>query len=163
MADCDHCQSELADRRFYLDRTVEVYSYSGNLTDGIHEHIQAKVLYCDSIRHYCSAGCAETNTPQTLHSLGLKILPPGIGPVETCAKCSGPVIMTSPHVAYVLMDVTKFSNFGLTHLKVHNGEDMCVVCTKCDGNLMEEEWQAVEENDYETAGLISGKQTEPVC
>ena len=162
MADCDHCHHQLSDRCFYLDRTVEIYSYSGNLIDGVPEHIQAKVLYCDSIRHFCSAGCAETNTPQTLQSLGLKILPPSIGPVETCAKCSGPVIMTSPHIAYGLIEATKVSKPWFTHLNVHNSEDMCVVCIKCDGDLKETEWQVAIEDEATLSEMIRRKSNEIV-
>jgi len=151
MADCDHCQHPLSDRRFYLDRTVEYFSYSGELQDGIPEHIQATVLECDSIKHFCCAGCAEIETPQVLHSLGLKILPPTIGPAATCAKCNGVVDMTAPHVSYSLMEATKIKQPWLTHLDVHNDEYLCVVCNQCDGQLVEAESVEVEEKVCEIA------------
>ena len=148
MSHCDHCQNGLCDYRFYLDRNVQLFSYSGMVdADGIAEHIQATVLYSDSVNYFCSVGCADASVQKILHSLGLKLLPPGIGPVETCAKCNGPVDMTAPHVAYDLMKATKVSKPWLTHLKVHNDEYLCVVCLKCDGDLMESEWRTADESE----------------
>lgn len=148
MDHCDHCQNDLSDYRFYLDRNVQFFSYSGmDDSDGIAEHIQATVLYSDSISHFCNASCVDISVPKILGSLGLKILPPGIGPVETCAKCNGPVDMTAPHIAYSLLEATRVSEPWLTHLKVHSHEFLCVVCQKCDSNLMESEWQVAEEDE----------------
>ncbi|MGZ8220877.1 MAG: hypothetical protein ACXWT0_04425 [Methylobacter sp.] len=148
MSHCDHCQNELSDYRFYLDRNVQFFSYSGMVdADGIAEHIQATVLYSENVNHFCSASCSDASVAQILHSLGLKLLPPGIGPVETCAKCNGPVDMTAPHVAYSLLEATRVSKPWLTQLKVHNHAFLCVVCPKCDGNLMESEWQVASEDE----------------
>lgn len=149
MSHCDHCQTELSNRRFYLDRNVEFFSYSSmsNSSDGIADHIQATVLYSESINHFCSFGCADAGVPKIFHALALAILPPGIGPVETCAKCNGPVDMTAPHIAYGLMEATKVSQPWLTHLDVHHSEYLCVVCQNCDGRLMESEWQIVDEDE----------------
>jgi hypothetical protein len=148
MNQCNHCQNALSDRRFYLDRNVQYFSYAGNLdSDGIAEHIQANVLYSESLNHFCSVGCADISVPQILHELGLKILPPGIGPVATCAKCSGPVDMTAPHVVYSLLEATEVVEPWLTSLDVHNHEFLCVVCRNCDGNLMESEWQVTDEEE----------------
>lgn len=151
MSNCDHCATELSDRRFYLDRNVEYYLYKGT-GDSFSEMLantQVNVLYSDSINRFCCAGCAEIGVPQALHSLGLKILQPGIGPIETCAKCNGPVNMAEPHIAYGLMEATKVSKPWLTHLDVHHDEYLCVVCPKCDGNLMESEWQVAEDKKTE--------------
>jgi hypothetical protein len=148
MSQCDHCRTALPDHRFYLDRNVQYFSYLGRLdADGIAEHIQAAVLYSESLNHFCSGGCADASVPQILESLGLKILPPGTGPVETCAKCNGPIDMTAPHVVYSLLEATKVIEPWMTSLKVHNHEFLCVVCQNCDGNLMESEWQVANEED----------------
>jgi hypothetical protein len=90
MSDCDYCHHELSDRRFYLDRTVQVYCYSNE-----EELVQIQVLYSDSIHHFCSEGCADISVPKALDSLGLKLLPPTINPVGTCSRCNGPVDMGS--------------------------------------------------------------------
>jgi hypothetical protein len=115
--------------------------------DGIAEHIQANVLYSENLNHFCSGGCADAVVPQILHELGLKLLPPGIGPVATCAKCSGPVDMTAPHVVYSLLEATEVVEPWMTSLKVHNHEFLCVVCQNCDGNLMESAWQVADKED----------------
>jgi hypothetical protein len=138
MSDCDHCHKALSDRRFYLGRNIELFHYSNG------ELVQVQVLYSDSIKHFCTAGCADVSTPQTLELLGLKILPPSTSPVGTCAQCNGPVDMTAPHVAYSLMEATRVSKPWLTHLEVHNDEYLCVVCQNCDGQLMETEWQVAD-------------------
>lgn len=142
MSDCDHCHNKLSDRRFYLDRNVQIFCY---LNEG--ELVQAPVLYSDSINHFCSEGCADVSVPKVLDSLGLKILPPTTNPVGTCAKCNGSVDMTAPHVAYSLMEATRVSQPWLTHLEVHNDEYLCVVCQNCDDQLMEAEWKVADQEE----------------
>ncbi len=152
MSDCDYCHHELSDRRFYLDRTVQVFRYSN---EGELDQIQ--VLYSDSVHHFCSAGCADVSVPTALDSLGLKILPPTISPIGTCAKCNGPVDMAAPHVAYSLMEAAKVSKPWLTHLEVHNDEYLCVVCQNCDNQLMEAEWQIADQDEVALFELINRK------
>ncbi|MBL1265857.1 hypothetical protein [Candidatus Methylomicrobium oryzae] len=156
MNQCDHCQNELSDRRVYLDRNVQVFCYSN---EG--ELVQAQALYSDSLKHFCSVGCADVSVPEVMDSLGLSILPPTTNPVGTCAKCNGPVDMTAPHVAYVLMEATKVTKPWLTHLEVHNDEYLCVVCPNCDGQLMQEEWQIADEDEAALSDVASarGKET----
>jgi len=155
MSDCDHCHNQLPDRRFYLDRNVEIFCYSN---EG--ELVQAKVLYSDSIQHFCSVGCADVSVPTVLDSLGLNILPPTTSPVGTCAKCNGPVDMTAPHVAYILMEATKVTKPWMTHLEVHNDEYLCVVCQNCDGQLMEVEWQVADADEVALSELVNRRAKE---
>lgn len=151
MSHCDHCQNEIPKRSVYLDRNVMFLRYKGigNSFDEIAANSEGIMLYSDSINRFCSAGCAEIGVPQTLHSLGLKILPSGVGPIATCAKCHGPVNLMEPHIAYDLMEATNVSKSGQIHLKVHHAESLCVVCNKCDGNLMESEWLVAYDQEAE--------------
>jgi hypothetical protein len=157
MNDCDHCDKALSDRRFYLDRNIEVFCYSN---EG--ELAQIQVLYSDSIKHFCSADCADVSVPEILDVLGLKVLPPSTSPVGTCAKCNGPVDMAVPHVAYSLMEATRVSQPWLTHLEVHHDEYLCVVCQNCDGQLMEAEWQVADREEAALTTLIGYRERETV-
>lgn len=141
MSHCNHCQTEIPKRSFYLNRNIEFERFRG-IGDSFEEYVdnvEVIVLSSESINRFCSAGCADIGASQALHSLGLKILPPDIGPVATCAKCYGMVNLMEPHIAYDLMEATKFQKASHTHLKVHHDVSLCVVCKNCDGNLIEME------------------------
>jgi hypothetical protein len=96
---CDHCQSELSERRFFLSRSVEIYRDSNE-----EEIDRIRVLYSDILHQFCCAG-RQYEHSKLLESLGIKKLAPDLSD-ETCAKCNGWVDLTAPQVAYSLMEAS---------------------------------------------------------
>jgi hypothetical protein len=131
MGTCDFCQKPLSARRMTLERTVETISYQGEAKtmEGIVRQAQVNLISADQAAQFCGPTCADVGIPHYLSTHGIKILPPGVNPIETCAKCGGPVYMTEPHIAYSRLDETVAS----TTITVHEGEYLCVVCVHCGG------------------------------
>ena len=50
---------------------------------------------------YCSKRCLDARLALVMAAEGAPICPPGIGPIEMCAKCNGPVDMTRFHLTYL--------------------------------------------------------------
>lgn len=53
---------------------------------------------------------------------------PGIGPVESCAKCGGPVDMSEFHLTYI---EDEGIDDGLSVSRTINVEYLAVVCKRC--------------------------------
>ncbi|OAI19706.1 hypothetical protein A1359_21595 [Methylomonas lenta] len=53
------------------------------------------------------------------------------------------------------MEATKVMKPWMTHLEVHQDEYLCVVCQNCDNQLMEAEWQVVDDDETGLLELIS--------
>jgi hypothetical protein len=84
----------------------------------------AYVLEC-----YCSASCREARRSLVMNNEGVPVRRVGIGPVEPCAICGGPVDMTRFHRAYTDTEDVPVSPFSMETL---NAEFIAVVCSACD-------------------------------
>lgn len=131
---CEVCGRPLAARHHSLDRHIEQLTYPS--PDAAPEApITAKVLYAESLAHYCSAICAVQGAEKALAQRGIRITLPGPGPIETCSKCGTPVDLSRPHVIYEDMELTEVRQPWLLQAQPHEVNVLAVVCDACDGHL----------------------------
>ena len=77
---------------------------------------------------YCSRDCLDARRPVVMAAEKVPTQWPGIGPVEACAKCGGPVDMTCFHRTYLESCSKHESDFVLNTLSV---EYLAVLCQHC--------------------------------
>ena len=126
---CHHCGTSLLAHYWCLDRNIEKVSYSDN--DG---EVLATINVIESVGLMlaCGAKCADSMVANAMVERGYKCLHPGDGPVEPCAKCSKPVILTSPHVTYTLTSGTEMRAPWATTFEVDDGQSVAVLCSECE-------------------------------
>lgn len=73
---------------------------------------------------YCSRRCLDARLRLVMAAEGVPIRHPGIGPIEKCAKCNGPVDMTRFHLTYLEDCVEYATTLELDYL--------AVVCQHCE-------------------------------
>lgn len=129
---CDACGKPLATRHFTFNRHVEQYHYGQGATD---EDMSCEVLSAETLATYCNAECAWPAMLAALAERGIKCTGGGAGPIEACSKCGGPVVMSQPHVAYIVHDETEVRKPWLTEARVHSAEGLADVCVRCDGDV----------------------------
>jgi hypothetical protein len=63
---------------------------------------EIETRHAEGIGVFCSDTCRALGLPALMSTERVPIPghPPGIGPVEICARCSGPVDMTAFHLTY---------------------------------------------------------------
>lgn len=129
---CHHCGTPLLAHYWCLDRNIEQISYSDN--DG---EVLATINVIESVGLMlaCGAECADSMVASAMAERGYKWLHPGDGPVEPCAKCGKPVVLTSPHVAYLLMSGTEVCTPGTVVFEVDHGDVVAILCLGCEQPL----------------------------
>ena len=162
---CDICGDALSARYWTFDRLVERYDYDrqGD-TPGCSAAVT--VLRNETLDQCCDADCAHLAATLGLAQRGLKQRACGSGPVETCAKCGGPVDLTKPHVLYQLMDQTESRQPWLTMIQSVDSESLAYVCPGCDDDLAAYEMDVPEsetEGAFHETKAVSTKQTIPVA
>jgi hypothetical protein len=140
---CDTCMTPLTDRYWSFDRQVEqfVYDQPGHTPA---ECASVTVLRSEPLGFYCGRGCAFPAALLLLAERGLRSTECGAGPIETCAKCGGPVDLTKPHVLYQLMDQTETRKPWLISIQPLELESLAYVCPRCDGDLTANEMNLPE-------------------
>jgi hypothetical protein len=78
---------------------------------------------------YCSSECRQARVKQAMQNMAVPIpaIRPGLGPIEVCARCKGPVDMTQLHQAYV-EDEVETDGFNSNPIDVRY---LAVVCKAC--------------------------------
>jgi DNA-directed RNA polymerase subunit N (RpoN/RPB10) len=95
--ECMTCGKLFERRWFGLDRAFErVHFQSPTGYD------EVEVADAEGIGVYCSRGCLNAGRPVLMKEEGVPIPPvrPGMGPIERCAKCAGPVDTSDWHLTY---------------------------------------------------------------
>lgn len=128
---CDACGKPLEARRWTFNRHVERLHYAATPEDAI----SAQVIAAETEAAYCSRECAWPALLVRLAEKGVRHTGGGTGPVESCARCGGPVVMSRPHVSYNLHDETQLRQPWLTEVQVHWDEGLAEVCLRCDGEI----------------------------
>ena len=77
---------------------------------------------------YCSRACLDARRHLVMHDAGVPIQRPGIGPIESCAKCGGPVDMAEFHLTYVESKEVAVNDLILKPVDVRY---LAVLCTRC--------------------------------
>lgn len=90
---------------------------------------EIEVLSGEGIGVFCSGGCHQAGRSKVMREEGVPIppVPPDLGPVESCAKCKGPVDMSDWHLMYT-EGVMKETSWGIDALRETL---MAAVCKKC--------------------------------
>jgi len=152
---CGHCGSDVHPRYWSFDRYVEQISYeaAGDKVDST-----VAVLECDGVSSFCSEGCSTTGVQEFIVDRGLTNLYPGDGPIELCSHCGKPVVMTKPHVAYVLLVGTEtrkaweISAPWTTQYQPETSWTVAVVCPECEAPYVSAE---SEDDDVNTVEVVS--------
>lgn len=122
--ECMTCNALFRQTWFDMSRTVERVLFSG--PDQMDE---VEISGGEGIATYCSRACHAAGRHAVMQQEGVPIPPirPGIGPVETCAKCSGPVDMADWHVTFTEGKLEEQGG-GIATLEFHY---VAVVCKRC--------------------------------
>lgn len=112
MFKCTHCG---------IDREVERVRFPAQ---GFPE-VEARGI--ENIGSFCSLLCRERGREDIMRAQGVPIRRVGIGPVETCARCGGPVDMTSWHLTFLDID-SRFSGSIAHTLDI---DYLAVLCLSC--------------------------------
>jgi ssDNA-binding Zn-finger/Zn-ribbon topoisomerase 1 len=144
--ECDTCGASLDVRFWSFDRLVQRFDYDrqGDTPD---DCATVTVLRDEMLGQFCDDDCARLTALPDLAERGLKLVECGAGPIETCAKCGGPVDLTEPHVFYQLMDQTVTHKPWLSSVQPHDTEALAYVCPRCDGDLTADEMNVPETMD----------------
>jgi hypothetical protein len=128
------------DRRLEFECEGCSRMFDGDLVDisrayervGREEGIEGPSIYvehAESVANFCSVACRASTRLSVYQGAGFKIpaTPPGFGPVESCAKCGGPVAMWAFHLAYS-EGVARQTPYGFD---VQKHATVAVLCQRC--------------------------------
>jgi hypothetical protein len=122
--ECMQC-SKLFERKWYeVSRAFErVHFMSPTRYD------EVEVAYSEGIGEFCSQACLNLGLPTIMEQQCVPIpaVRPGIEPIESCAKCSGPVDMSDWHLTYTS---GCFEDTG-SGIKILDVDYIVVVCREC--------------------------------
>ncbi|MGO4393416.1 hypothetical protein AB4Z46_18840 [Variovorax sp. M-6] len=123
---CMTCNARFYKPLFDVTRAIERVHF---FADGRWPEVD--VTHAEGIGVYCSASCRALGLPALMAAERVPIPehPPDIGPVEICARCSGPVDMTAFHLTYSQCEIV----YGETCGQASNLEYLAVVCDRCSG------------------------------
>jgi hypothetical protein len=98
---------------------------------------EVEIEDAEGIGVFCSQGCLDAGRAPVMNADGVSIpaVRPGIGPIESCAKCSGPVDMSEWHLTYTDGCLEEVHG-GVKYLDV---DYVAVVCRECAPRTKSEE------------------------
>lgn len=126
--ECETCGSLFQDRLFDISR-----EYERVIFNGANDPDEIEIADSESIANFCSSTCRDLGK---IAAMAVKCVPippvrPGIGPIESCAKCKGPVDMADWHLTYVEGELDT-SGPGFRPRDI---EYLAVVCRKCEPRM----------------------------
>lgn len=80
---------------------------------------------------YCSQSCLDARRDEVLKQEGVRITFPGIGPIESCSRCGGPVDMARLHRAWTEDQSIEEWGAHISIAQVVNAQTLAVACQKC--------------------------------
>lgn len=122
--ECECCGNMFRDRLFDISREYgRVHFRSPPIFDEVEIH------GAESIANFCSNDCRtkKRQAVMTAQRVPIPTVRPSLGPVETCAKCSGPVDMSAWHLTF-LEGLYDTSCDSCRPIEV---DYLAVVCRKC--------------------------------
>ena len=146
--ECMICGKMFEERWFDIGRAFErVHFRSPDALD------EVEVSFADGIGVFCSQGCLDAGRATLMQEEGVPIpsVRPGIGPVEQCARCAGPVDMSDWHLTYT--DGQYLENQG--GVRVIEIDYIAVACRECAPRNGESAVALAEERD-------EGRQVAPI-
>lgn len=91
---------------------------------------EVDITDAEGIGIYCSACCRQMALPALMlvEDVPIPAVRPDIGPIETCAKCKGPVDMAAFHLTYTECETQENGDGTATTLGLNY---LAVVCNGC--------------------------------
>jgi hypothetical protein len=122
--ECMACGRMFERRWFDISREYERVHYK---SPGALDEVE--ISRAESVGVFCSQACLNVGRGGVMQKQRVPIPPvrPGIGPVETCAKCSGPVDMSDWHLTYTNGECEE-QEFSVSVLEL---DYVAVVCKGC--------------------------------
>lgn len=122
--ECATCKKLFNQTWFHLTSSYERVHFGG--PTGMPE---VETEQADGLAEFCSRGCLARGEQLVMaeERVPTPSVAPDIGPVETCARCSGPVDMSNWHITYSkgLFEERAFGLVVLEH------DYVAVVCRTC--------------------------------
>ena len=119
--ECMSCGSMFRGTLYAVDREVKRVAFDASDVPTVH------VKESEDIGSLCSVDCRERGRDAVMKAEGVPIRRPGIGPIESCAKCGRPVDMTNWHRTYLDHDLRFSGSIGQT-LRI---DYLAVLCRAC--------------------------------
>lgn len=122
--ECMTCGKMFERRWFDIGRSYErVHFRSPGAPD------EVEVADAEGIGVFCSQSCLDAGRAGLMKKQGVPIpsIRPGIGPVEQCAKCEGPVDMSAWHLTHTDGEYQEEPGF----VRSIDFDYLAVVCRKC--------------------------------
>lgn len=119
---CYSCALKIEGRLYALTRSRQRVHFLPSMPE-----IETRQAEC--LSYYCGQRCMDGHLPGVMEAERVPVAdhPVGIGPVESCAVCKGPVDMTEFHLAY-----TKTEELHKTGgVQVLGGYEIAVLCNRC--------------------------------
>lgn len=122
--ECRACRKMFTRVWFEVARSIERVQFDG--PSGLPE---VETSHADGLAEFCSRDCLGISKQGVMEEQGVPIPSnrPGIGPVETCAKCSGPVDTSDWHLTFAEGKLEE-QHVGVATLE---HDYIAVVCKKC--------------------------------
>lgn len=122
---CDVCNRPFRADLYDVSRQFERTIFDD--PEGLDE---VEVADSDGIAGFCSERCREIGIGKVLTEHAIRATYPGIGPVETCSRCSGPVDMATFHLAFG-KSILRFPDWDRLPAFVLEHVTLAVVCNRC--------------------------------
>ena len=119
--ECFTCSVRFKKKVFSITREWERVDFSEALPE-------VDILDAYGLECYCSKSCLEGRRDEVMARGQVSITRPNLGPVETCAKCGGPVDMSEFHLAYLEDESIDEGTFVSTMIDL---DYLAVVCKRC--------------------------------
>lgn len=117
---CCYCDDEFSVRVFEISREWHCIHFECRIPE-------VEINDSLSLEYYCSRFCLTMRKHEVMERAGIPIRRAGIGPIERCAKCGGPVDMTRFHLAVVEEEYT-CDDCGI---QMAQSIVLAVVCNRC--------------------------------
>ncbi|MGT2476484.1 hypothetical protein [Paraburkholderia terrae] len=88
---------------------------------------EVEISDATALECYCSQACMDARCSLVMANEGVPIRLPGLGPIERCAKCGGPVDMAEYHKTYLATCTDMVNGIGHTV----DVDYLAVLCAKC--------------------------------
>jgi hypothetical protein len=119
--ECENCAVTFSTRIFEIARAFEKVSYSRALPS-------VAVRNSESLANFCSADCRTKGRDAVMARYRVPVLRVGIGPIEPCARCRGPVDMTEFHITFTESEMVERD---VTILEPVDVDYLAVLCRNC--------------------------------
>lgn len=130
--ECMHCGQMFTRKWYDLSRAFERVHFLSPLSLD-----EVEIEDAEGIGVFCSQQCLDAGRVPVMRDEGVPIpaVRPGIGPIESCAKCSGPVDMSDWHLTYT-DGCLEQENDAVNILDV---DYAAVVCRECAPRMLSED------------------------